>query len=715
MKKPVLLLLFAALVAVLLWLLRGQDLDLAALRAHLGRFAELREARPVATAGLFFLGYVAVTALSLPLALWMTLAAGALFGFWQGLALVSFASAIGATLAFLTARYLARDWVRARLGRRADGLDAGLARDGAFYLFSLRLVPVVPFFALNLLMGLTPVPVWTFYWVSQLGMLAGTAVYVNAGTKLAALDSLSGIVSAPMLASFAALALFPWAARGAIGLWRRRRVYAGWTRPQRFERNLVVIGAGAAGLVAAYIAAAAKARVTLVEAGEMGGDCLNYGCVPSKALIRSADLAHRMRHASDWGLADAAPEIPFDQVMERVHRVISQIAPHDSVERYTGLGVEVIKGHARLVDPWTIEIAGADGTTRELTTRATVIATGARPVLPPLPGLEDVAPLTSDTLWEGLRHRPEAPRRLAVLGGGPIGCELAQAFARLGSEVTQIEMAPRLMIREDPEVSALVTAAMEADGVRVLTGRRAVCCGTEPGKWIEVAHEDGTERIAFDEIIVATGRGARLTGFGLEELGIPAGRTIETNAYLETRYPNILAAGDVAGPYQFTHAASHQAWYAGVNALFGGLKRFKADYRVIPWATFTSPEVARVGLSETEAAEQGIPVEVTRYDLAELDRAIADSAARGFVKVLTVPGKDRILGAVIVGEHAGELIAEFVTAMKHGLGLGKILGTIHIYPTWTEAGKAAAGTWRRGHVDPRALALLERFHRWRRG
>lgn len=715
MKRPVLVAALVAGIVVLGLALQAQDLGLDDLRAGLDAVAGVRQAHPLAAALIFVLTYVAVVALSLPLAVWLTLAGGALFGFWQGLVLVSFASAIGATLAFLAARYLLRDAVRARLGDRVRGIEDGLARDGAFYLFSLRLIPVVPFFAVNLLMGLTPMRAVTFYWVSQTGMLAGTAVYVNAGTQLAGLQDLGGIVSAPLLASFALLAMFPWIARSGLGLWRRRRVYAGWTRPARFDRNLVVIGAGSAGLVSAYIAAATKARVTLVEAGEMGGDCLNYGCVPSKALIQSARLAHRMRHAGAFGLTDTPPVVRFDQVMARVQAVIARIAPHDSVERYSGLGVEVLRGHARLVDPWTVQITDAAGGVRRLTTRAVIVATGARPFVPPLPGLDLVHPLTSDTLWTRLQDRDHAPRRLVVLGGGPIGCELAQAFARLGSQVTQIEMAPRLMMREDPEVSELVRASMQADGVTVLTDHKATGCGHDGDKWIEVAHAGTTRRIAFDEIIVAVGRSARLTGFGLEELGIAGDRTIETNDYLETRFPNILAAGDVAGPYQFTHVASHQAWFASVNALFGSFWRFKADYRVIPWATFTDPEVARVGLSESEAVEQGIAHEVTRFDLAGLDRAITDGAARGFVKVLTPPGKDRILGVTIVGDHAGEVIAEFVTAMKHGLGLNKVLGTIHIYPTWTEANKSAAGAWRRAHVSPRVLSLVARFHDWRRG
>ncbi len=488
------------------------------------------------------------------------------------------------------------------------------------------------------------------------------------------------------------------------------------TKPRRFDRNLIVIGAGSAGLVSAYIGAAAKAKVTLVEANKMGGDCLNFGCVPSKALIKSAKVAYQMRHADHYGLEAVEPKVPFSAVMERIHKVIAEIEPHDSVERYTGLGVEVLQGYARLIDPWTVEITLNDGGMQRLTTRAIIIATGAQPFVPPIPGLAEIGYLTSDTLWERLRDRSTVPQRLVVLGGGPIGCELAQSFARLGSEVTQVEMAPRLMMREDDDAAALVEASLKGDGVKVLTRHKAVACGTDVGgKWLEVEHDGAVRRIGFDEIIVAVGRAPRLKGFGLEELGIKVDRVVETNEYLQTLFPNILAAGDVAGPYQFTHVAGHQAWFAAINALFGDLKRFKADYSVIPWATFTDPEVARVGLSEAEAKEKKIPHEVTRFGIDDLDRAIADGSARGFVKVLTVPGKDKILGATIVGEHAGDLLAEFVFAMKHGHGLGKILGTIHIYPTLAEANKMVAGQWRRAHINGFLLSLLERFQTWRRG
>ncbi|MBB3059912.1 dihydrolipoyl dehydrogenase family protein [Microbulbifer rhizosphaerae] len=483
----------------------------------------------------------------------------------------------------------------------------------------------------------------------------------------------------------------------------------------KYDRNLVVIGAGAAGLVSAYIAAAVKAKVTLVESHRMGGDCLNYGCVPSKALIRSAKLAQQMRRADHFGLEAVDPGVSFRKVMQRVQEVIARVEPHDSAERYSALGVEVLQGYARIVDPHTVEVELEDGGSVRLRTRAIVIATGARPFVPPLPGIEEVGYVTSDTLWQEFAELERPPRRLLVLGGGPIGCELAQSFARLGSEVTQVEMSPQLLAREDADAAALVEAALKRDGVQVLTGHRALhCLRMGERKFMAVQGDSGEERIEFDALLCAVGRTARLSGYGLEELGIETGRTIETNKYLQTLHRNIYAAGDVAGPYQLTHVSAHQAWYASVNALFGQFKKFKVDYRFVPWTTFVDPEVARVGLNEREAKEKAIAFEVTRFELEELDRAIADGAAEGFVKVLTPPGKDKILGVTIVAEHAGDLLAEFVLAMKHGLGLNKILGTIHSYPTWAEANKYAAGEWKRNHVPQKLLKWLERYHRWMR-
>jgi pyruvate/2-oxoglutarate dehydrogenase complex dihydrolipoamide dehydrogenase (E3) component/uncharacterized membrane protein YdjX (TVP38/TMEM64 family) len=694
----------------------GHFLTLEALKSQQAWLASVYRDNPLLVAGVFFAVYVACTGASIPGAAVLTLAAGAIFGVVIGTALVSFASSIGATLAFLASRYLFRDAVQSRFAERLRPINAGMARDGAFYLFSLRLVPVFPFFAVNLLMGLTPIRAVTFFWVSQLGMFLGTVVYVNAGTQLARIESLRDIASPGLLLSFAALGLLPWVGKGIMGMIARRRVYARWQKPRRYDRNLVVIGAGAAGLVSSLIAATVKAKVTLVEAGKMGGDCLNYGCVPSKALIKSARIAEEMRRADRFGLAPVEPAFSFAEVMRRVHAVIAEVEPHDSEERYTGLGVDVVKGYARIVDPWTVEIAREDGRTQRLTTRSIVIAAGAAPLIPDLPGLEGSGYVTSDTLWEEFAKLDAMPRRILMLGGGPIGCELSQAFARLGAEVTQVDRGERLLPREDADVADLALAALEASGVKVLTGHAALRIENDAaGKRLIASSGDGEIAIPFDALILAVGRKARLTGYGLEELGIEVERTVVTDAYLATLYPNIYAAGDVAGPYQFTHVAAHQAWYASVNALFGQFRRFKADYRVIPWTTFLDPEIARVGLNEQDARAAGVAHEVTVFALHELDRAIAESAKQGFVKVLTPPGKDRILGVTIVGDHAGELIAEYVLAMKHGLGLNKILGTIHTYPTMAEANKYAAGEWKKKHAPQRLLALVGKYHAWRRG
>mgnify|MGYP000117793259 CR=1 FL=1 len=687
----------------------GQYLTLEYFKSQQQVIEAYRQNHPLATAAVFFIIYVAVTGLSLPGAALMTLAVGAIFGLGWGFLIVSFASTIGATLAFLVSRLLLKDMVQRRFGDKLKAANRGIEKDGAFYLFTLRLVPAFPFFVINLVMGLTPIRTWTFYWVSQVGMLAGTLVYVNAGTQLAQLDSLAGILSPGLIISFTLLGVFPLLAKKAVEIVKAKRVLKNYPRPKQFDRDLVVIGAGSGGLVSAYIGAAVKAKVSLIEKHRMGGDCLNTGCVPSKALIRSAKFLAHARRAREFGFDSASVDFDFARVMERVQRVIRQVEPHDSVERYTKLGVDCIQGEARITSPYTVEVNG-----RTLTTRNIVVATGGRPAVPPIPGIEDTGYRTSDTLWE-LRT---LPGRLLVLGGGPIGCELAQCFARFGSHVTQLNRGQRLMNKEDPEFSRMVTERFKSEGIELRLGHTPKAFRVDNGRKILVAEHDGKEvEIEFDELLVAVGRQANSRGYGLEELGVPLRQdgTIEVNDYLQTIYPNIYAVGDVAGPYQFTHTAAHQAWYAAVNGLFGSFKKFRADYSVIPWATFTDPEIARVGLNEQEAKSKGIPYEVTTYPIDDLDRAIADEEAHGLVKVLTVPGKDRILGVTIAGEHAGDLIAEFVAAMRHGFGLNKILGTIHIYPTLTEANKYAAGNWKRAHAPQRVLAWLERYHRWRRG
>jgi pyruvate/2-oxoglutarate dehydrogenase complex dihydrolipoamide dehydrogenase (E3) component/uncharacterized membrane protein YdjX (TVP38/TMEM64 family) len=715
--KLLVLLVFVGLIVAFFATGLNEQLTLASFKAQQAELAQLNSDNPWLVGGVYFALYVLVTALSLPGAAIMTLAGGALFGLATGLVIVSFASSIGATLAFLASRFLLKDWVQSKFGDRLKAINQGVEKEGGFYLFTLRLVPAFPFFVINLVMGLTPIKPFTFYWVSQLGMLAGTAVYVNAGTQLGQLDSLSGILSPGLLGSFVLLGIFPIVAKKILDKIKSARVYRGFKKPKSFDRNIVVIGAGSAGLVTSYIAAAVKAKVTLVERHKMGGDCLNTGCVPSKALIRSAKFLRQVEKAKSLGIREASATFEFAEVMERVQRVIKTVEPHDSIERYTGLGVEVKEGSAKILSPWEVEIKLNNGQTETLSTKNIVIATGARPFVPSIPGLEEVGYYTSDDVWN-LRVQPD---RLMVLGGGPIGCELTQTFARLETLVTQVEFASRLMIREDIEVSEYVQKQFEKERIDVRLNTRPVKFAVEDGQKVAYLETTNTadksiqtSRVEFDVLLLAVGRAANLTGFGLEDLGIETSKTVVTNEYLQTKYPNIYAAGDVAGPYQFTHTAAHQAWYAAVNSLFGRFKKFKADYTVIPWTTFTDPEVARVGLNEQEAQAQGIPYEVSHYGLDDLDRAIADEAAHGWVKVLTVPGKDKILGATIVGEHAGDLLCEYVLAMRHGLGMNKILGTIHTYPTWAEANKYTAGVWKKAHAPEKLLKWVERFHAWER-
>lgn len=716
-RKLALVIAIAAVIAAFFHYDLDQYLTIEFLKAQQADFDAAYARRPLMVLGGFFILYVATTALSLPGAAILTLAAGALFGLVTGVVLASFASTIGATLAFLSSRFLLRDWVQGKFGSRLAGLNDGLERDGAFYLFTIRMIPAFPFFVVNLLMGLTKIRTWTYYWVSQLGMLAGTIVYVNAGTQIAALQPGETIFTPAVIGSFAALAIFPWITKAIIAIIKRRRVYKGWVRPKRFDRNLIVIGAGAAGLVSSYIAALAKAKVTLIEAGEMGGDCLNTGCVPSKALIKSARIADNIRHADRYGLKAARPQLDFAEVMARIKNVIADIEPHDSVERYTGLGVDVIKGYAKFIDPWTVEIAtdadSASAETQRLTARQFIVATGAAPIIPPLPGIKDSGYLTSETLWDALSGRSEAPARITIMGGGPIGCELAQSFQRLGSQVTIVEMASRLLGKEDADAADIVATHLRADGVDVRTGHKAI---RVEGKNLIVEGAGGELAIEHDELIIAAGRRPRVTGFGLEELGLVGeDHRLAVDDTLAARMPHIHVAGDVAGNQQLTHGASHEAWYATVNALASPFKSYRADYRVLPRVTFTDPEVASVGLTEQDAREQGTEYEITRYDLDDLDRAIAESETAGFVKVLTAQGNEQILGVTIVGSHAGEMIAQYILAMRHNMKLGKLAAPIMPYPTWNEADKFAVGEYKKARQPERLQAMAARYFAWRRG
>ena len=428
-KQLVIIAVLAVAFAAFWYFDLGRYLNFETMTGSIEELRAWRAANPALAAGAFFAAYVAVTGLSLPGAAIMTLAGGALFGFSVALLLVSFASSLGATLALLVSRLLLRDWVQGRFGRQLSAVNRGFERDGAFYLFSLRLVPIFPFFVINLIAGLLPIPTWRFYWVSQLGMLPATAVYVNAGTQLGQLESAAGILSPALIGSFVLLALFPFIARGVLSRIKKRRVLAAYRRPKSFDTNLVVIGAGSAGLVASLIAATLKAKVTLIERHKMGGDCLNTGCVPSKAILRSASVAADMRRAPEFGLAPVEVAVDFRAVMERVAGKIAAIEPHDSVERFTSLGVDCVAGDAEIVSPWEVRVGD-----RLISTERIVIAAGARARVPDIPGLGELDYLTSDTLWD-IR---EQPRRLLVVGAGPIGCELAQAMAALGSEVTLV-------------------------------------------------------------------------------------------------------------------------------------------------------------------------------------------------------------------------------------------------------------------------------------
>lgn len=687
----------------------GQYLSLSYLKAGQTEFQAYYEANRALTLCSYFVIYVATAALSLPGATILTLAGGALFGLGTGLVMVSFASSFGATLACLASRFLLRDYVQKKFDTRLKAIDAGIQNEGAFYLFTLRLVPLFPFFVINLAMGLTKLPAGTFYWVSQLGMLPGTAVYVNAGTQLAQIESLQGILSPGIIGSFALLGIFPLLAKKCLDLLKARRALSRWPRPKSFDYNMVVIGAGSGGLVSSLIAGTLKAKVALIERNAMGGDCLNTGCVPSKALIRSAKVIALAKRAKEFGFKSGQIEFDFAEVMERVHKVIAKVAPHDSVERYTGFGVECIKGEARIKSPFAVEVGG-----RTLTTRNIIVATGGGPIVPPIPGLNEIPYLTSDNIWQ----LKQLPQHFLVLGAGPIGCELAQSFRRFGSKVTIVDMADRILPREDPDVAGLIAERFAHEGIEIVTKAKVTAVRQQDGQKILVCEvASGKREIIFDQILLALGRKAHAKGFGLEELGVqldPRG-TIAHDEYLRTNIPNIYCVGDVAGPFQFTHTASHQAWYASINALFSPFKTFRVDYSVIPRVTFTDPEVATVGLTEREAKEQGIPYETSTYGLDDLDRAIAEGEEHGFVKVLTVPGKDKIIGATVVGEHAGDYFIEFVAAMRHGFGLNKIMATIHPYPTLAEANKYVAGVWKRGHAPMHLLPYVERFNRWRRG
>ena len=683
-------------------------LTLDYLKSNLNQFKSFYEQSPLIVIISYLTIYILASALSIPGATVLTLGAGAIFGLLLGTILVSFASTIGATIAFLISRFMMRDFIQTKFKAKIDIINKGIEKDGASYLFSLRLLPIFPYFLINLAMGLTKIKVMTFFVISQVGMLIGTIIYVNAGLQLSKINSLKGILSKELMFSFVLIAFLPIISKKIIGFMKNNKVYKKYKKPSTFDYNMIVIGGGAGGLVTAYISSAVNAKVALIEAHQMGGDCLNTGCVPSKAIIKSSKIVNAARNAEKYGLDKIDVKVDFKKIMNRVKSVIKKIEPHDSRERYRKLGVDCVDGYAEIISPWEIKVNGEILTTKNIT-----IATGAKPFVPPIKGIDSVNYLTSDNLW-GLQELPE---KFVILGGGPIGLEMAQAFARLGSKVSIIEMSDRIMAKEDEDVSSFVTNKFKEEGIQVLTKHKAKEFKHIDGKnKLICEHEGNNLEIEFDKVLVAVGRRPNIKGFGLENLGISIRKngTIEANEYMQTNYPNIYVAGDVTGPFQLTHTAAHQAWYAAVNGLFGRLKKFKVDYSVIPWATYVDPEVATVGLNEESAKSQGVPYEVTKYGIDDLDRAIADSEDHGFVKVLTVPGKDKILGATIVSNHASDMLLEFISAMKNKFGLNKILGTIHAYPSMGEANKYTAGNWKKERVSSLVINILKKLHRFER-
>lgn len=710
-SKRILLLVTLAGVVAIFWLFYAYDLGQFFTHEYIkqeeGALKTFYANNRLLVIGVYVGIYVVITALSIPGAAVLTVAGGMLFGLFWGTVIVSFTSTLGATLAFLIVRGLFHDFVQGRFREKWARVKKGFKKEGAFYLFAMRLVPIFPFFLVNILMALTPISVVRFFFVSQAGMLLGTIVYINAGTQLAQIESLDSVLSPTLLLSFAALGVLPLISKWVLNCIRQRKIMKKYLRPKCYDYNAVVIGAGSAGLVASYISAVLKAKVALIEKHKMGGDCLNTGCVPSKALVRVAKILADAKRSRAFGLTELKATFAFEEVMEHVQDVIQKVAPHDSVERYTELGVECISGEAKVLDPYRVSVNG-----NTLTTKNIIIATGGKPFIPEILGLEKQGYYTSDTIW-GLRKCPE---HLLVLGGGPIGCELAQCFLRLGSRVTIVQRNTRLLPREDEEISKRLKERFEDEGIEVLLSHIPTAFkGEGERKTLTCIHAGREVSVTFDQVLIAAGRKPCFEGLGLEALGVLDEKgSAQFDDNLQTRYPNIFICGDAANLYQFTHTASHQAWYATINALFRPFVNLDVDYSAVPWCTFTDPEIAHVGLNEQEATKRGIPYEATHFDIKELDRAIADVENYGVVKVLTIPGSDRILGATIVGQHAGDIISEFTLAMKNKLGLKKIMEIIHIYPTHSEASKYVAGVWRKNHASARILRLLEKVHRVRR-
>ncbi len=499
-----------------------------------------------------------------------------------------------------------------------------------------------------------------------------------------------------------------------------------WQNPRPPGRyNLVVVGGGTAGLICAAIASALGARTALVERALMGGDCLNVGCVPSKAVIRGARAAGELTWLQNENLLSALPpSVSFEAVMERMRRIRAAISGHDSPGRYRDeFGVDVYVGNGTFTGPATLTVTGDDGSTRDLTFTRGVIATGARAAAPPIPGLETVSYLTNETLFS----LTELPQRLVVIGAGPIGCEMAQSFARLGSAVTVLDMAPRVLPREDPDVARVVQEQLVDDGVRLILGasiQRVAPGGSGIAVHYRIDHgadaaaaaaatASGETAVSGTHLLVAIGRAPNLDNLGLEAAGVAFTRQgVVVDDHLRTTNRRIFAAGDVAVPLQFTHMAEATAGIAVQNALF--LATARVSKLTVPWTTYTTPEVAHVGLSELEAARQGVEVDVYTHQMEKVDRARLEGETAGLVKLIVRRGRKEILGATVVAAHAGETIAEVVLAMKYRLGVDALASVIHPYPTQSEAVKRAAAGYLKKKLTPRTKGIMARWFAWRR-
>ncbi len=677
----------------------------------------------------------------------LTIGSGLIFGFWKGFAVVTVGANLGALGAFLLARTLFRERAEAlaRGQKTFRAVDSAIAREGFRIVLLLRLSPVFPFTVLNVLLGVTGISAASYVLANLIGMLPGTLMFVYLGTlgeAAAGTQSLgqtvlrivglaATVVVTVVITRIARRALKaasldgganPGVAPEAAPVGAGAKTIPGDAYDQALlasvkptahvnpipqdRYNLVVIGAGTAGLVTAAGGAGLGAKVALIEKHMFGGDCLNVGCVPSKGIIRAGRAAAAVREAGAFGIRLAGePRIDFAATMERMRRLRAGIAPHDSVKRFSELGIDVYLGEGRFTGPDEIEVGG-----NKLRFQAAVIATGARATFPRIPGIEEVEPLTNENVFT----LTELPRSLILLGAGAIGCEMAQTFRRLGSEVTIVIRGNRIMTREDPDAALIVQRKFEQEGIRVLTGSAIKRAEKRGGKKVIVIERDGSEEsVEADQILIGMGRAPNVEGLGLSAAGIAYGTEgVTVDANMRTTNPRVFAAGDICSRLKFTHAADAQARIVLRNALFFG--RARATDLVIPWCTYTDPEIAHVGCYEKEARDRGLAVTTFTVPLEDVDRAILDGETEGFGRIHLKSGTDRILGATVVASHAGDMIGELTMAIQNGLGAGKLASVIHPYPTQGEVVRKLGDAYMRTKLTPGVKRIMARILRWRR-